>query len=545
MRLKADVRLTGDVLETAHLGRRLAALAARLAQPAFTLAVIAIVIGTWAARRHGWDPESLWKDDLVWGAITRAPSLTSLLAVPAHTSPGFLTILWVSRALFQDPEWSLQLLPFICGIAAIPVVALMVRRLTHSDGLGILAAALTALNPMLAHYTVFVKEYTLGFLATACVLWAAASRFEDSEPHTKQFFRTSLAAGVLVFFSITSVFASMPVINLVALRSLRQKRESARSVIISAAIYDLLVLAAFHTMRNRTNEVVAADFQYGFARTYSLSAFWQFVATRGRHLLEASLPSSGEATIWLPAAASWALPIVGLGLVGLFIAPAKRWFGLAVVGFYAGFLLASALHVYPMGMGRPDIFAFPVAITLFVLGIELMTAWLPRPELARLAVGIVVAIFALIRPIHAAYWAVDDVRLVNRLSAEATDSDGVIISADGTYLVAHYGAWPVRISATRDVSNATHAEIDRDRTLYVMDERKPERSVERLVDTVFPNRIWYVAFRTKAFNRIAAVLLRRGYDLQMIEEATKGTLYLATRRLDMTDASQRGDERIR
>jgi hypothetical protein len=192
--------------------------------------------------------------------------LTSLLAVPAHTSPGFLTILWVSRALFQDPEWSLQLLPFICGIAAIPVVALMVRRLTHSDGLGILAAALTALNPMLAHYTVFVKEYTLGFLATACVLWAAASRFEDSEPHTKQFFRTSLAAGVLVFFSITSVFASMPVINLVALRSLRQKRESARSVIISAAIYDLLVLAAFHTMRNRTNEVVAADFQDMAAR---------------------------------------------------------------------------------------------------------------------------------------------------------------------------------------------------------------------------------------------------------------------------------------
>ncbi len=526
--MKADVRLADSVLEPAHVGQRLAATAAKMAQPGFALAVAAVMLSAWAARRHGWDPESLWKDDLVWGAITRAPSLRSLLAVPAHTSPGFLATLWASRALFRDPEWSLQVLPFVCGIAAIPVVALMVRRLTHSDGLGILAAALTALNPLLAHYTVFVKEYTLGFLATAGVLWAAASRFEDPEPNGKLFFRTSLAAGVLVFFSITSVFASMPVINLIALRSLRQKREHAGSVIASAALYDLLVLAAFHTMRNRTNEIVAADFQYGFARTYSLSAFWQFLTTRGRHLLEASLPSWGEATTSLPAAASWALPIVGLGLVWLFIAPSRRWFGLAVVGFYAAFLLASALHAYPMGMGRPDIFAFPVAIALFALGIELLTAWLPRPELGRLAVGIVAAGFALVRPIHAAYWAVDDARLVNRLSAEAADRDGVIISADGTYLVAHYGTWPVRVSAASDVSNATHAEIERDRTLYVMDERKPERSIQRLVDTAHPDRIWYVAFRTKGFERVAAALLRRGYELQRVEQTSKGALYLAT-----------------
>jgi hypothetical protein len=526
--VKAVVRLADRVIEPAHVGQRLAAIPAKLAQSAFTLAVAAIVLSAWAARRHGWDPESLWKDDLVWGAITRAPSLKSLLAVPAHTSPGFLTILWGSRALFRDPEWSLQLLPFICGLAAIPVVALMVRRLTRSDGLGVLAAALTALNPLLAHYTVFVKEYSLGFLATAGILWAAASRFDDPEPNGKLFFRTSLAAGVLVFFSITSVFASMPVINLIALRSLRQKRESVRSVIASAAIYDLLVLAAFHTMRSRTNEIVAADFQYGFARTYSLSAFWQFVSTRGRHLIEASFPAWGETTMGLPALATSALPVVGLGLICLFLAAPRRWFGLAVVGFYAAFLLASALHAYPMGMGRPDIFALPVAITLFALGIERLTAWLPRPELARLAAGIVVAGFALVRPVHAGYWAVDDARLIHRLSAEAADRDGVIISADGSYLVAHYGTWPVRISAASDVSNATSAKIERDRTLYVVEERKPDRSVERLVDTEHPERIWYVAFRTKGFNRVATSLLRRGYDLQRIEQTSKGALYLAT-----------------
>jgi hypothetical protein len=108
------------VLEPTHVGRRLAATAARLAQSAFAFALTAIVLASWAARRHGWDPESLWKDDLVWGAITRAPNWKSLLAVPAHTSPGFLTILWTSRAVLGDPEWSLQLLPFVCGLASIP-----------------------------------------------------------------------------------------------------------------------------------------------------------------------------------------------------------------------------------------------------------------------------------------------------------------------------------------------------------------------------------------------------------------------------------------
>jgi len=273
----------------------------------FALAVTAIVIASWAARSYGWDPESLWKDDLVWGAITRAPRLESLLAVPAHTSPGFLTILWASRALFRDPEWSLQLLPFVCGLAAIPVIGLTVRRLTRSDGLGILAAALAALNPLLTHYTVFVKEYTLGFLATAGLLWVAANRFENPEPNGRLFFRTSLGAGVLLFFSITSVFTSMPVIHLIALRSLRQKRERTRWVIAGAAVYDLLVLVAFHTMRNRTNEIVAADFQYGFARTYSPSAFWQFVSTRGRQLIEESLPAWGETSTGVPAPAARAL----------------------------------------------------------------------------------------------------------------------------------------------------------------------------------------------------------------------------------------------
>jgi uncharacterized membrane protein len=154
-----------------------------------------------------------WKDDLVWGAIANTRDLATVVTVPAHSSPGFFAALWVMRRLFSDPEWPLQLLPFFCGLAAIPVIATTVFRLTGADGLALLAAALTALNPLLVHYSVFVKEYSLGFLVTAALLLSAASLLENEEPDPRRFARLSILAGAAVFISFPSVFASFPMVT--------------------------------------------------------------------------------------------------------------------------------------------------------------------------------------------------------------------------------------------------------------------------------------------------------------------------------------------
>ena len=50
------------------------------------------------------------------------------------------------------------------------------------------------------------------------------------------------------------------------------------------------------------------------------------------------------------------------------------FFGLTVLGFYGARLVASALWIYPIGIGRPDILSFPVAICLFAAGIHSATA---------------------------------------------------------------------------------------------------------------------------------------------------------------------------
>ena len=90
-----------------------------------------------------------------------------MLTVPIHVAPG-LFLLWRGLyALLPDPEWSLQLLPFACGLAAIPVMALVVLNLTRDHGLALLAAAATAMNPLLAYYAVYVHQYSFDFLLTA------------------------------------------------------------------------------------------------------------------------------------------------------------------------------------------------------------------------------------------------------------------------------------------------------------------------------------------------------------------------------------------
>jgi hypothetical protein len=224
------------------------------------IAIVGLTAWTLLARLPGWNPDSLWYDDLVWGAITLAP-FSTIITIPAHAEPGFFAALWGARTLLGDPEWSLQVLPFLCGLAAIPIMALVVRRLTHDDGLTLLAAALTALNPLLAHYSLYVKQYSLGFVITTMILLGAVWLFETPRVVPRRFTVFSGAAGIAVFFSVPSVFASFPVANLAAIRSLWTRAAGRRRILSIAAGYNLLVLAAYFLLQSRGNDMVQEAFR--------------------------------------------------------------------------------------------------------------------------------------------------------------------------------------------------------------------------------------------------------------------------------------------
>ena len=496
------------------------------------LAVGAIVVQAVRARLPGWNPESLWSDDLVYAAIIRSQDLWSMITAPIHVAPGPFLIWRGLYALFPDPEWSLQLLPFACGIASIPVMALVVWSVTHDYGLAILAAALTALNPLLAHYTVFVHQYPFDFLVTALFLLAAAllvRNHNDVDP--RLFGWVALGGGLAAFFSVTSVFTSFPAVNLgaaLAARGWRRDRMRTVRILLSAVAYNVAVLAAYLFLSARSNAIMRSDFATGFMPLTSVDAAWAFFIRNGCRLLELGLPSWGQGELTSPVTFSWPLPLLALGLVWLLARRSTRFLGLVVLGFYAAFVTASALQIYPLGTGRADIFAFPLSICLFTVGVHLATQALPVRRLIRLAAAILVMVMALVRPLHVEYFNVNDVHLVDHLSANLQPEDSLILSPSGTFLVAFYGDWPVTITATDRRGNGTMATIGRNRTHYLFRGPSEVPSVERFMAESRPERVWYVGFRTGGTEaQVVEAIEAQGCSAHAVRDTRRGRLYRA------------------
>lgn len=497
------------------------------------ISVAAVVIQAFLARVPGWNPEALWVDDLVYGAIIRSDDVWNMLTAPIQVAPGLLLVWRWCLVVFGDPEWSLQLLPFVCGIAAIPVMALVVRRLTQDNSLALVAASVTALNPLVAHYSVFVRQYTLEFLVTALFLLAAAGLSRDGEGiDPRRFRRVALTGAVLPFFAMTSVFASFPIVNLgtaYAMRDWLRSRRPVRSILVSAAAYNLAVLAGYLLLRSRSNERLRNFYPDDFLPLDSLGNAWSFLANNGRRLLEMGMPNWETVGAANPDTVSWPLPFIGLGLAWLLVRPATRFFGLVVASLYAAFLTASALEIYPLGSGRPDMFAFPAAICLFAAGIHLATEWLPRRKLFRLAAAMLVVGIALMRPLHVEYYRVNDVPLIDYLAAHVQPEDELILSASGIFLAAYYGPWPVTVVETEQLSFAT-AKIGRERTRYLYPGMH-EGEVNHYLAESRPRRAWYLAYRSRISEpRIIAAMEARGYRVHRTQETRRGRLYLGLAR---------------
>ena len=499
---------------------------------ALALPVIAVVLRAGAARLPGWNPESLWYDDLVYAASIRSADIWDLITVPLHVGPGLLLIWRGLYAVFPDPEWSLQLLPFASAVAAVPVMALVVGRLTKDDSLAVLAAAVTALNPLLARYAVFVHQYAVEFLITALFLLAAAGLRQGAPGiDPPRFRRTALLGGLAAFFSVPSVFVSGPIVNLGAASVVRgwfmDGRRPDSTILASAAMYNATVLGAYFLLRQRSNVYLQDYWAAGFMPTDSTGAMLGFLANNGLRLVDASLPAWGSS----PGTVSWMLPFVGLGLGWLLAREQTRLFGMVVVAFFAARLVASALWIYPLGASRVDIFAFPVAICLFAAGVHAATAAFPRTATVKLAAAAVAVAFALARPAGAAYLETDDVPLATIVSSVARPGDGLILSQAGIFLTAFYGTWPATVDAADDTSHGTAVTLVRDRTLHLPMNSSQERLVTGFLNASQPDRAWYVAYLTRGWeDDVVAAMTRLGYTVRNWHETTTGRLYLGLRR---------------
>ena len=489
----------------------------------FAVVVAGVTLGVILARLPGLNPESLWYNDLAWATLTRADSLRAMLRIPSHAPPGFLALLRVSRDLFSDPEWSVQLPPFICGVAAVPVMALVVRRLTRSLGLGILAAGLTALNPLLAHYTLYVKRYSLDFLMTAILLLAGASLLDGHEIRPRKVAELTLFSAFALLFSVGSVFVSFPVMSVIIVQALLARRGGTRAILLVAVAFALVLVAGFFLFRSRTGELMRYDFRRNLlGRSYRLLrglvvSLHGWKAYCRDELAELERDRALEPDNRFVDAA-----VRGPGVHLAVCAEVEPPHRVDCAWIHRGVFRRCVHELVPLTNDRRSMFAFPVFICLAVMGFHLVTEWLPRREVIRLVAGVAVAAFSLGAPIRAQYWRVNDVRLIQRV-ADLPQGDGLILSPAGAYLAGYYGPWPITIAGPEE--RRIDGQIGFVRNLTVVGVTK--QMVEGFLGRAHPTRLWYVAFRTsdEAEADVLEALNERGYTTEQVEFTTRGTLY--------------------
>ena len=140
------------------------------------LAALAIVVGLVLRTVEFTRGRPLWLDEAMLGLNVASRSFADLARPLDYDQSAPLLYLWIERTavtLGGVSEQSLRLLPFLAGVALVPLAWLVARRLAGS-ATGVIAAALVALSLTLLTFSAEAKQYGVDPLATLVAVWLAA-----------------------------------------------------------------------------------------------------------------------------------------------------------------------------------------------------------------------------------------------------------------------------------------------------------------------------------------------------------------------------------
>ncbi len=156
--------------------------------------LLALTLLGGARRVLALDSKGLWLDEAfsIWLARQPLPDVYGwLLKIDQHP-PLYYTLLHVWMAALGDSVGAVRLLSALFGVATIPVIFLLGRRLLGAPG-GLIAAAILTVAPFHVRFAQETRMYTLLAFNAACALYFLARLLTDpragSEPLGAQIVR--------------------------------------------------------------------------------------------------------------------------------------------------------------------------------------------------------------------------------------------------------------------------------------------------------------------------------------------------------------------
>jgi len=404
--------------------------------------LLVAALTAWAAwlRVPGLDPRSLWHDDQWVGIVVSRMTLSEYRALGPPVPAGFAASLAVLARLFPDPEWPLQVVPVACSLVQIPLIGWIVLRLTGHPALGLLAAALLLVDPLLSEYSVRAKQYSMEGLLTLGLVLLATWVVESPDRRRKS--TLALASAAAMTSSFSALFVGGALVGAFLLHDVGRWRRTRVLPSGTRAAPAAFALGA---------ALVYAIFLHGAVRP-SLVDFWtsHYVPVGDPGALARLLEERGAAffTGSFPRALAPAALLVPLGLGVALWRPATRWLGVTNLFLWTQLVAASALHRYPLGGGRTDLFAHGLTIILVCFAVSLL---LSLPRMRRpLSVAVTAAALAVAASMAepSRYPEQQDAQLVRRAHELLRPQDGLLVYPFSGLAVGYY--WPGEIRLRRD-----------------------------------------------------------------------------------------------
>jgi len=137
-----------------------------------------------ALRFYGIGHQGIWYDESYTFALVKLPLGVMFGRIPhtESTPPLYYCCVWVWGRIFGFGAAGIRTFSAVCGTATIPVAYAAARKLLHGRRAALIAAALTAFNPLLIWYSQEARSYELLVLLSACTLLAFAYARERPAP---------------------------------------------------------------------------------------------------------------------------------------------------------------------------------------------------------------------------------------------------------------------------------------------------------------------------------------------------------------------------
>lgn len=212
------------------------------ALPAWAPLAAIVLLGA-ALRFATLGRQSLWFDEAATWQLTQLPFGEMLSALPDGESnpPLFYVLEWLVTRAFGDGEAALRLLPAIAGTALV-WVAFAIGRRVGGQRVGLAAAALTAVNPMLVWFSQEARSYALVALLSAIGLLLFLRALDDDRPALLAWWAAASALACCTHYF--AAFAVLPQVAWLAWRHPRPRAVAAATgalVLVGAALLPLLL----------------------------------------------------------------------------------------------------------------------------------------------------------------------------------------------------------------------------------------------------------------------------------------------------------------